>query len=163
MISNGPPAALASTYAAAGTSPSAPFTFGVNGSYTVYARIFDKDNSYTPYSTPVTVNNVAPIVVAGDDSSTPLGSYQVTGCFTDPGSETWTATVNYGDGGGVQPLALNPNKTFNLSHLYATPGDYPVTVTVTAWSSVSVKVYQSLSWSTKPGYVKILEQYVCPS
>ena len=53
------------------------------------------------------------------------------GAFTDPGADTWTATVDYGDGSGAQPLPLNPDKTFNLSHFYADNGTFTVTVTVT--------------------------------
>src|SRR5207245_933467 len=52
--------ALSATYATAGTSASASCTFDDNGSYTVRARIIDKDNGYTEYTTTVTVNNVAP-------------------------------------------------------------------------------------------------------
>src|SRR5207253_10919611 len=33
-----------------------------------------------------------------------------TGSFTDPNAFTWTATVDYGDGSGVQPLTLNVDK-----------------------------------------------------
>jgi peptidoglycan/xylan/chitin deacetylase (PgdA/CDA1 family) len=54
-----------------------------------------------------------------------------TGSFADPGAETWTATVNYDDGSGTQPLTLNPDKTFALVHTYATTGVYTLTVTVT--------------------------------
>ena len=50
------------------------------------------------------------------------------GSFTDPGADTWTATVDYGDGSGVQALTLT-DKTFNLSHTYADNGSYTVTVT----------------------------------
>jgi photosystem II stability/assembly factor-like uncharacterized protein len=52
------------------------------------------------------------------------------GSFTDPGADTWTATVNYGDGDGVQPLALNPAQRFTLQHRYLAPGTFTVTVTV---------------------------------
>ena len=72
-----------------------------------------------------TVTNGAPIVDAGQDtviygSSTFSGS----GSFTDNGIDTWTATVDYGEGAGLQPLALT-GKTFTLSHTYATT-DYDV-------------------------------------
>ena len=52
------------------------------------------------------------------------------GSFADPGADTWTATVDYGDGSGVQPLALNPDKSFALAHTYAAVGGYTATVTV---------------------------------
>ena len=45
-----------------------------------------------------------------------------------PGADTWTATVDYGDGGGGA-LALD-GKTFALSHTYLVAGTFTVTVTV---------------------------------
>ena len=54
-----------------------------------------------------------------------------TGSFADPGADTWTATVDYGDGSGVQALGLNQNKTFDLAHVYANSGGYAVEVCVT--------------------------------
>jgi Tol biopolymer transport system component len=48
----------------------------------------------------------------------------------DDASTSWSATVDYGDGAGAQRLALNDDKTFFLSHLYA-PGAYDLTVEVT--------------------------------
>jgi PKD repeat protein len=38
--------------------------------------------------------------------------------------------VDFGDGSGVQPLTLSPDKTFTLSHAYADNGLFIVTVTV---------------------------------
>jgi PKD repeat protein len=45
--------------------------------------------------------------------------------------------VEYGDGTGPQPLALNPDKTFALAHVYADEGSYTVTVTVTDSAGLS--------------------------
>jgi PKD domain/Kelch motif len=56
--------------------------------------------------------------------------YSANGSFTDPGATSWTATVDYGDGSGVQPLPLS-GTTFSLSHAYSTIGSYTVTVSVT--------------------------------
>nr|WP_236994331.1 IgGFc-binding protein [Methylomicrobium sp. RS1] len=79
----------------------------------------------------VTVNNVAPTVNAGADATLNRGSaFNQSGSFSDPGTDTWSATVDYGDGSGVQPLPLN-GKNFGLNHLYAGNGTYTVTVTVT--------------------------------
>ena len=36
------------------------FNFNDNGPYTVFARVFDKDDGYRDYSATVIVNNVAP-------------------------------------------------------------------------------------------------------
>src|SRR5262249_36838178 len=58
----------------------------------------------------ITVTNVRPTVNAGADATIDTtGQFFVSsGSFTDPGSaDTWTATVNYGDGPDV-PLSLNP-------------------------------------------------------
>jgi hypothetical protein len=52
--------------------------------------------------------------------------------FADPGADTWTATVDYGDRSGVQPLPLRADKSFTLAHAYAALGTYTVTVRVTA-------------------------------
>jgi hypothetical protein len=54
------PNGLATSYATAGSAASAQFTWAASGSYTVYARIFDKDGGFTDYRTVVVVNN-API------------------------------------------------------------------------------------------------------
>jgi PKD repeat protein len=79
----------------------------------------------------LTVNNVAPVVSAGNDATVTEGAtFSRNGSFTDPGADTWTATVDYGDGAGPQALAL-VGKTFALSHVYADDGSYTVTVTVT--------------------------------
>jgi PKD repeat protein len=45
-------------------------------------------------------------------------------------STAWTANVSYGDGSGIQPLTLNVDKTFTLSHPYTDSGIYTITVTV---------------------------------
>jgi hypothetical protein len=87
----------------------------------------------TNASTNVTVNNVAPTVSAGPDGFIqPGGTFTQSGSFTDPSpTDTFTATVNYGDGSGTQALTLNPDRTFNLNHTYAAFGLYTVTVSVT--------------------------------
>jgi PKD repeat protein len=58
-------------------------------------------------------------------------TYSASGSFTDTDSASWSATVNYGDGSGAQPLSLNPDKTFSLNHTYQDDGTYTVTVSVT--------------------------------
>lgn len=56
---------------------------------------------------------------------------------SDPG-QTWTATVDYGDGGGPTPLAIipgaggqGPTGRFNLDHVYRNARQFNVTVVVT--------------------------------
>jgi hypothetical protein len=109
-------------------TPAADFTGTDQFVYT----ISDGKGGTATATVTVTVLNEAPQVDAGDNTTLNEGdTFGGVGRFTDPGSETWTATVNYGDGSGTLPLALNPDKTFSLSHVYADSGLYTVTVTVT--------------------------------
>lgn len=57
-------------------------------------------------------------------------TYTENGSFNDPDSTSWTATVDYGNGSGTQPLALS-GTNFTLSHVYTAAGIYTVTVIVT--------------------------------
>ncbi len=78
-----------------------------------------------------TSTNTVPVVNAGADASITVGStFSRSGSFTDPDLDTWTGTVNYGDGSGDQTLALSADRSFTLSHPYATEGSYTVTVSV---------------------------------
>jgi hypothetical protein len=93
--------------------------------------VTDDDGGTGTASLAVTVNDVAPSVALGPNVTNTQGApFQGNGSFTDPGTETWTATVDYGDGSGPQPLVLNPDKTFRLDHTYTNLGVYPVTVAV---------------------------------
>jgi len=103
-----------------------------DGIYTVTVTVVDDDGGVGIDSAIVTVNNVPPLVDVGPDDTIGEGDpFAGAGSFTDPGSDTWTATVDYGDGSGVQPLVLNSDKTFSLGHTYAGQGQFTVTVVVT--------------------------------
>lgn len=69
-----------------------------------------------------------------------LGVFSGSGSFTDAdlAGHTFTATVNYGDGGPTVPLALK-GTTFKLAHTYtgAILTQYVITVTVTDNDGVS--------------------------
>ena len=99
---------------------------------TVSVRVSDGFAEDTDSST-LTVMNVAPTVDAGPDAVINEGDmFLSSGTFTDAGAlDTWTAVVDYGDGSSPQALVLNPDKTFDLAHMYADNGDYVATVTVT--------------------------------
>ena len=102
-----------------------------NGTFTITVAV--NDGAATGADTAlVTVTNVSPTVDAGPDAAIATGAtFSSSGSFTDPGADTWTATVDYGDGSGAQTLTLAGNKTFALSHVYASEGTFTVTVTVT--------------------------------
>ena len=80
----------------------------------------------------MTVSNVEPSVQAGPDVTiAPGDSLSRAGSFSDLGSlDSWTATVDYGDGSGVQPLLLGLDHSFQLLHTYTGAGEFTVTVTV---------------------------------
>ncbi len=100
---------------------------------TVIGRIVDKDGGHTDYTRPLHIDNVAPNVNAGPDRAIDAGTvFGQVGTFSDPGTDLWTAAVDYDWHSGdtdVVPLALN-GKEFALNHVYAAPGTYTIHVTV---------------------------------
>lgn len=79
----------------------------------------------------VPTSNVAPHVnPLSGDTVNEGDTYFTNSSFTDPDSSSWTATVDYGDGIGIQPLTLS-GTNFSLSHVYKDNGIYTVTVSVT--------------------------------
>jgi hypothetical protein len=79
----------------------------------------------------VAVRNVPPRLSLGGAGVVRAGeAMRHAGRFTDPGADTFTATVDYGDGSGVQPLTIQPGRQLLLEHRYTRPGRYRVTVTV---------------------------------
>jgi alpha-glucosidase (family GH31 glycosyl hydrolase) len=75
--------------------------------------------------------NVAPAVDAGPDATIFKGAtFTQAGSFFEIGGTSFTATVDYGDGTGEQPLALD-GASFMLNHAYANIGSYTVVVKVT--------------------------------
>jgi hypothetical protein len=61
-----------------------------------------------------------------------LGAFNGSGSFTDSdlAADSFTATVNYGDGSGTRTLMLS-GTTFSLSHRYTILGTFTLTVTIT--------------------------------
>jgi hypothetical protein len=84
------------------------------------------------FGTTIDITNVAPVVDAGAATETidEGDTFSRSGSFTDPGADTWTGTVDYDDGDGVETLTL-VGKTFSLSHTYVDgPGLFNVAVEV---------------------------------
>jgi hypothetical protein len=80
----------------------------------------------------VTVNDLPPMVhISPVSSPLPPGKLTTSGWFVDPGTETWTATVSYGDRAKTAKLTLRSDRTFILSHRYSRRGSYTITVRVT--------------------------------
>lgn len=81
--------------------------------------------------------NQVPVVDAGPDGSIDEGDFfSSSGSFADPDPDTWTATVDYGDGSPPEPLALS-GQSFALAHLYKDDGLFTVLVTVTDSANAS--------------------------
>lgn len=114
----------------AGTGETLNSTFVQDGSYIVRLIVSDNLGAADTTFTTVNVANVAPgISVLPAATLLPGETYNANGSFSDPGADAWTATVNYGDGGGAETLLLS-GKTFALSHTYMVAGTFTVTVRV---------------------------------
>jgi DNA/RNA endonuclease G (NUC1) len=112
------------------TSPSPTVIFADDGTYTANLTVTDKYGATSRVTRTIVIGNVAPSVAAFTGASILRGeTYAAGGTFSDPGTDTFTASVNYGDGTGTLPLSLSGN-AFALSHAYAPAGTFTVTVTV---------------------------------
>ncbi len=92
----------------------------------------------SPTPTPTPPPDVPPTVTVNGGLAL-LGNFSASGNFTDAdfAGNTFTATVNYGDGTGTHSLPL-VGTTFTLSHHYtALIGSFVITVTVTETGGLS--------------------------
>jgi DNA/RNA endonuclease G (NUC1) len=113
-----------------GSGASVSHTYAQDGSYPVRLIVTDNlgvaDTSFTTAS----VSNVAPIIESFAGATLlPGETYSANGSFADPGSDPWSATVNYGDGSGWSTSPLD-GKSFTLAHIYNVPAMYQVEVRV---------------------------------
>jgi hypothetical protein len=116
-----------------GTANVFSFTPTGDGSYVVTFSVTDDDGGATVDSVAVTVLNVAPVVSAVPAAAALLSQpFSQVITFSDPGSENWTASVDFGDGtvpASVPVLDL-ADRSFTLAHTYATSGAVTVSVSV---------------------------------
>ena len=105
--------------------------------YTVTVTVVDNSgaiNNTGAGTATVTVKNVAPIVVMSTSTIalSPGDAFSRPGSFSDVGTlDSWTATVDYGDGSGSHNLTLTAGKTFSLTSPAYTAGDHTVIVSIT--------------------------------
>src|SRR5258706_6299817 len=102
------------------------------GSWVVRVVVTDDAGAAGSGSFRVVVTNLAPTVNLGGALDLPFDpTLRQSGTFSDPGTtETYFATVDYGDGSGGRALILT-GTSFLLDHQYSTAGTYTVSVTVT--------------------------------
>ncbi|MFX1511400.1 MAG: PKD domain-containing protein, partial [Promethearchaeota archaeon] len=131
------------------TAQNPMYTYGDNGLYTVSLIIIDDDGSTATYTATITVYNVAPIVcieaitqlqefALEDLTIIMLDTVYFNGSGTDPGSDDLTFIWDWGD--NTPQLINNYPNNFpsvypieikeTVSHNYAEPGVYIVTLTV---------------------------------
>jgi PKD domain-containing protein/thrombospondin type 3 repeat protein len=113
------------------TGVTAENTWDDDGSYMADLTVTDPSGAYSTQQATVTIHNVAPTVVLGAMSTElTLDASTGSGSFSDPGVDTWTVTVDYGDGSPAAVTANAPEGAIALSHAYAGDGNYTVTVRV---------------------------------
>jgi hypothetical protein len=103
------------------------------GAYTVTLRVADTYSGMVSDHLLVTVENVAPTLSVFPDQEASVGkTITVTGVIADPGTlDTQTVLISWDDG-VTETLELSASeREFTLTHAFAQPGDYAVTVRVT--------------------------------
>jgi hypothetical protein len=129
----------------------ARFRAPVVGDYTLGLQVTDSLGRTSRTTFDVRAANAAPVVQLGGDLEIGAdGVFEQDGSFTDPGADSWTAELSYGDGAPAGPLALN-GKSLTLSHTYGQAGQYTVTVRVSDLAGASI------------GQAKVLVRVLAPS
>ena len=115
---------------ASANGASVSHTWAQDGDFTVTLTVTDARGLTSTVETSARVSNVPPAIAAFAEATLLPGErYSAFGTVADPGADALAATVDFGDGSGVQPLALDGG-SFALSHTYAAAGAYTVTVHV---------------------------------
>ena len=107
--------------------------------YVIAATVVDDDGGVGTANTSIKVSNVNLTLNLADDQTVNEGTELdlnggQLGSFTDTGTQdTHTATVDWGDGSGIQSVLVtetNGSGFLSAKHIYADNGDYTVRVTV---------------------------------
>ncbi len=111
----------------------APFAVSGTGEHTVEYWSVDNSGVEETHQTKtftIHVNNHPSVDPFPGASLNEGDAFTQSSFFTDPDSASWTATIDYDDGAGPEPLTLSPDKTFSLNHQYKDNGTFTVTVVV---------------------------------
>ena len=99
----------------------------------VSVTVSDDDGGSDSDSIAVTVANVAPQITSASFNASSVScaanTVTLTVAFTDPGADTWSATIDWGDGTPAQSVA-STTSPISTTHTYALAGVYTATVTV---------------------------------
>jgi len=129
--------------------------------YTIKVTVTDPLGATGTGSTPVTVNNLPPVVtnVTGPTAVVATGAAtSVTAYFTDPGVlDTHTCLFAFGDGQTRSPLVTETNGSGSCkaSYTYPSGGTYTATVTVTDKDGGSVTSTFQLTVNTPPAITSL--------
>ena len=104
------------------SSPHSYLDDDADDSYTITVTVTDDDTGSTSTTTDITVSNVAPVLSAVGVTSPSInenGEATLTGTITDPGTkDTFTLTVDWGDGSPVDYSLAAGTTSFSVSHQY---------------------------------------------
>ena len=102
------------------------------GEYTVTVTVRDQQNQIGYDTFIVNSTNDTPIVDAGEDETIHAGRGGLWRAvsFIDPDPDSWTVSVDYGDG-TTSTFDISDYHAFGLNHIYDSIDLYTVTVTVT--------------------------------
>ncbi len=99
-------------------------TYTDNGLYEVTVSVTDDQDLVDEGSFDVTVLNVPPEPALGTDISIDEGAALNQSIeILDPGTDTWSVEVDWGDGSPLEPVAPL-NRIFTVEHVYADDGAY---------------------------------------
>lgn len=102
------------------------------GGYPVSLTVTDQNGKSATASTVVSVSNVAPSLPAVDPIQLAAQQLSASIAFTDPGADSWTATIDYdvnSSSDAIQTVSLT-SRSIPLSHTYPASGTYTISVKV---------------------------------
>ncbi|MCQ6962291.1 alkaline phosphatase family protein [Methanolobus chelungpuianus] len=89
----------------------------------VSLKVTDSNGASTTNITNVTVLNALPVVDCSNFTVQWGDTMTLSGNSTDPGNDSWSCEINWGDGSPVEPGTMSGNEVSGV-HMYSTPGEY---------------------------------------